>query len=242
MIVQSQSSGIENMLKMALDKGLPIETLEKLLAMRKELKAEAASEAFTEALAEFQSECPVISKGKDVEFSGKKQYSYATFDMIIRQVQGLLGKHGFSYSFKLEEKETGIMATCILKHKAGHFETSDFTADVKGTNMMSGAQITSSKATYAKRNAFCNVTGIVTGDDDNDAPKTKEEAKAAVQATADQLATIDQLTQQAGITKDYVTKRTREIYGISFTQINQTQADGIITMLKKKIEDNSSVQ
>lgn len=237
-----KESNIEQMLMLVIDKGLPIETLQKLLDMRKELRAEAAEEAYTEALAAFQAECPVIDKGKGVEFSGKKQYSYATFDMIIRAVQGLLGKHGLSYSFKLEEVPTGIKATCILKHKMGHSETSEFVADMKGTNMMSNAQIAASKSTFAKRYAFCNVTGIVTGEEDDDAPKTKEEAKAENKATADQYLEIDQLTAQAGLTKDHVTKRTREIYKVSFTEISAVQATGIITMLKKKIEDNQSVQ
>ena len=246
MPISEGQSNIERMLMLAVEQKLPIETLEKLLAMRKELKAEAALEAFNDALANFQAECPIIEKTKHVKFDTKAgnrvDYHYAPIDSIIRQVQGLLGKHGLSYKFRLEEMPKGIKAVCILTHRAGHSETSDFTADMAGTTLMSDAQVSSSKATFAKRNAFCNVTGIVTGDEDVDALKGKDEDKNKNKATADQYFEIDALTQQAGLTKDHVTKRTREIYGVSYTEISAVQASGVIEMLKKKIEDNQSVQ
>lgn len=238
--VNEGQSNIERMLMLAVEQKLPIETLEKLLAMRKELKAEAALEAFNEALAAFQAECPVIDKDKHVLFntkSGEKvNYHYAPIDSIIRQVQGLLGKHGLSYKFKLEETPKGIKAICILTHKLGHCETSDFTADMAGTSLMSSAQVSSSKATFAKRNAFCNVTGIVTGDDDIDAQKDKTEDKLKNGATVEQYATIDQLIVKAGVTKADVVQKTRTHYAVSFTDITRVQADGLIEMLRVKIK------
>ena len=50
----------------AIEKGLPVETMEKLFALREKVKAEQAREAYVEALASFQSEVPAIKKTKKV--------------------------------------------------------------------------------------------------------------------------------------------------------------------------------
>lgn len=239
-IAITQASTTDTLIAQALDKGLPVETLERLLAMRKELKAEAAKEAYDEDMAAFQAECPVIEKDKKVKFmtkaGGAVDYRYAPLDSIVRQLKGIIAKHGFSYSFKLEEDARGVKAICIVKHRLGHSDTSDFTADRGGTPLMSSAQVTSGAATYAKRNAFCNAFGIVTGDEDNDAPKSKEEAKNETRATQEQRDEIDNLAQQAGVTKSDVVQRCRADYGVSITEITQTQALGIIERLKLKIK------
>jgi hypothetical protein len=225
----------ETLLSQAITQGMPLEAIEKLMDLRERYQATEAKHAYDMALANFQADCPVIEKDKDVEFSGRKQYSYAPLDSIIRQVKGILAKHGFSYSFRVETVETGVKATCKLRHVQGHEESSEFIADLKGTNMMSNAQVSASKATFAKRYAFCNVTGIVTGDEDNDAGQSVAETKINTAATPEQRKEIDDLSKKAGMTVAEVAKRCREVYGISITEITQTQAMGMIDGLKKRI-------
>lgn len=232
----------EMLIAQALEKGLSVETIERLLAMRKELKAEAAKEAYDEAMALFQAECPVIEKEKKVKFDtkagGSVDYFYAPMDAIVRQTKDIIAKHGFSYNFKTVEDVVGVTAICIVKHKMGHSDSSDFTVERGGTQLMSAAQKTSGAATYAKRQAFCNAFGITTGDEDNDAVKSKEEAKAEVLATQEQRNEIDRLAEQAGVTKAEVAARCRADYGCSITEINRTQAMGIIERLKLKIKNS----
>ena len=55
----------EKLISQAIEKGTPIETIERLLNMRRELKAEWAKEQYDLAMAKLQSECPVIKKKKD---------------------------------------------------------------------------------------------------------------------------------------------------------------------------------
>jgi len=233
------SSYAEVLLSNAVEKGLPIETIEKIIALRTVLKAEFAKEAFDQALADFQSDCPVIDKDKHVKFNlragGGVDYFYAPLDSIVRQVKGILSKHGFSYSFNIEEMDNGIKATCILKHKFGHSESSSFIANMAGTSMMSDAQLASAKATFAKRNAFCNVTGIITGDDDNDALKDKVEDKVKFAATQEQRDEINELARQIGMTFADVSKRFRELYGVSISDMTAVQALGTIESMKKRL-------
>lgn len=233
----------ETLIAQAIDKGLSIDVIERFMAMRKELKAEAAKEAYDEAMAKFQGECPVIEKVKKVDFKTRQgdtvKYEYAPMDEIIKQIKEPLAKNGFSYTFKLEELPNGVRATCIVKHRAGHSESSDFTAQMAGTSLMSSAQVTASKSTYAKRQALTAALGIATADEDDDAPKTKEEAKAEVMATQAQHEKINDLAQKAGVTMADVATRCRANYSVSLSEITATQAMGIIQRLELKIKKST---
>ena len=60
--------------------------------------------------------------------------------------------------------------------------------------------------------------------------------------TPEQRERIDELAQALNLTKAVVTKRARELYHVSITEITPTQADGLIKMLEKKlVEKNSTV-
>lgn len=153
----------------AIDKSVPIETMERLLAMRRELKAEAAREAFYLALAAFQSECPVIEKHKAVAGrDGKTRYHYAPLEDIVSQVKEILYKHGFSYTMHTEQKEGELTGICRAHHISGHTEETQLVVPV-GSEYMTKQQMVGAARTYATRYAFCNAFGILTGDEDNDA-------------------------------------------------------------------------
>ena len=166
---------VENLIGQAITANASVETMEKLLAMRRELKAEAAKELFDKAMADFQNECPVIKKSKagGKTDAGVVAYNYAPLDVIVSQVKGLIQKYGFSYSIQTKtEKGTGVTAICTAKHVAGHSESSDVTVPLgTRTRVMSDSQQTVAAITFAKRYAFCNVFGILTGDPDTDGPK-----------------------------------------------------------------------
>lgn len=233
------TTNMENMLMAAVEKGLPVETIERLLAMRKDLKAEYAREEFFKAMAALQGEMPVIKKDKQVKFSTKAgekvDYSYAPMDSIIAQIGELVGKHGFSYKFEIEETPTTIKVTCIATHSAGHSEQSSFTSSIGGTGLMSASQKAAGANTYGKRIAFCNVFGITTGDEDNDG--NNQDKPFNNHATDEQKAEIDRLAQEAKLEKVYVTTRVREVYGVSYTELTKTQADGVIAMLRKRLAE-----
>ncbi|MFA6006909.1 MAG: ERF family protein [Candidatus Paceibacterota bacterium] len=239
----SQSYSPEVLIAQAIDKGLPVETMERLLAMRTALKAEAAKEAFDEAMANFQAECPIVGKGKEVKNrSGVVMYHYAPLDSIVTEVKGIIGKHGFSYSIKTEIKENAVKVVCIVKHKGGHSELSDMEVPLATrTEIMSAPQQTAATMTFAKRYAFCNAFGIMTGDEDTDATPQTTHAEVGSKATEAQMNTISELAMQAGYSKADVGVRCRELYGVSILDITTVQADGIITGLMKRITQKTAV-
>ncbi len=173
----------------AIEKGLPVETMEKLLAMRRELRAEAARDDFFIALARFQKLCPVIIKTQCVyDTSGKLRYKYAPLDSIAAQVKDYLEACGFSYQIKTKQTETLFTAICESHHISGHSESTDFTVPIDPKAYMNAAQKVATAQTYAKRYAFNNAFGIMTGEEDidgNGLGDSKGKAEAAKKAAAE---------------------------------------------------------
>lgn len=168
--IDSHEVNPENLIAQAIKQGLPVETMEKLLAMRRELKAEWAREEYFKALSRFQKECPVIEKKAVVDYTSKRtggrtKYAYARLEDIVSQVRDILERHGFSYSFQPGTDSI----TCCVYHSAGHSEKTSFPLIIDKDAMMNDNQKAGSANTYAKRYAFCNAFGIMTGDEDTDA-------------------------------------------------------------------------
>lgn len=176
--IQSSSLSVEALLTQAVEKGLPVETLEKLLAMRKELNAEMAKKAYDNSMADFQGECPIIVKTKEVKNRmGILMYKYAPIETIVDQVKELLQKYGFSYSTRVVTEGDRVKATVIVKHFGGHTEEYEMEVPLGNkTDIMSNSQVVASATTFAKRYAFCNAFGIMTGDEDKE-EKLKENEK-----------------------------------------------------------------
>jgi len=62
-----------------------------------------------------------------------------------------------------------ITAVCKITHNLGHSEESAFRIPIDTEGYMSAPQKYASALTFAKRYAFCNALGILTGEDDFDA-------------------------------------------------------------------------
>jgi hypothetical protein len=167
---QPQTS-VESLILHAIKEKLPVETMERFLALRREARAEWSKTEYDTAMADFQSECPIIKKDKEggKTKSGIVAYRYAPLDSIVFQTKDLIKKHGFSYAIKTKTDKDTVSATCIVRHVAGHSEES--TMEVPpgaNTGIMSASQVIAAALTFAKRYAFCNAFGILTGDADTD--------------------------------------------------------------------------
>jgi len=175
---------INALLTKAIDSKSAVEIIKELRTMALEDQQRAAKREFDRALAAFQSECPVIKKGK---FGAKKAYKYCPLDEMIPQVQPLLLKHRFSFTLSSSVEDGWVKAILELKHDAGHAEKSEFKVPVDGRNpMMNEQQRYGGAMTFAKRYAFCNALGIMTGDDDNDGGTRPRPAGPSQPAKAEQ--------------------------------------------------------
>lgn len=164
-----QGSG-EDLLRLAVEKGSDVATLERLMAMRRELRAEYAKSAYDQAMADFQRACPPIVKSEAVhqKNSSAVRYKYAPLDVIIAQTKDLIHSHGFSYKVDAKINGSQVLATCEVKHREGHSETASMEVPIDPDAYMNQQQKFASAFTFAKRYAFCSAFGIVTADADDD--------------------------------------------------------------------------
>lgn len=222
------------LISQAIDKGVPIETLERLLDMSEKMKASNAAEQFAVAMASFQADCPIIKKTKGVPTkSGIVAYRYAPIESIVAQVKFLLQQHGFSYSIltTTNMNDKTVTATCIAKHVLGHSESSSFSVPLgDGTAVMSNSQVVAAALTFAKRYAFCNCFGILTGDTDNDgANVTPKEEKVTIL----QLQEIAELLAQQQYSQEVLLTN----YGVKTTEeLTEKAADSFLVSLRKYVE------
>lgn len=155
---------------------IDIETIKELRALQKEMKEDAAQEAFVHAMADFQKVCPVIKKTKPVKNKqGVLVYNYAPLDSIVAQTKEYIANSNLAYTFKVTNTEKELTATCIVKHIDGHSEETSFVVPIGSESFMTDVQKFGARATFAKRNAFLNAFGISTGDEDTDATQTDQE-------------------------------------------------------------------
>jgi len=221
---------------------LPVETIEKLMNLQDRWEVKKAKKEYDEAMAKFQCDCPIIKKTKPVKDRTKTIiYNYAPLDSIVAQTKHLIAKHGLSYSIQTEivgvNGETKIMATVKVSHTAGHTETSTFGVPVEhrlsseGKSLMSAPQEFGSALTFAKRYAFCNAFGILTGDEDNDATTAAKKETPVVQV---EDATEYQLTLESAGTLAELQDAWVKVPDFIKIKLKKVKDD-----LKKKLNENS---
>lgn len=160
----------QQLITRAIAKG-DISTVEKLLQMQRELKAQAAKEAYFQALAAFQAECPIIRKKRKVfekNSTTDVRYRFAPIEDIAETAGPLLTKRGFSWTIKTHQEPTSVKAI-VESHNFGHTEITEFAVPIMPDAYMTAPQKVASALTFACRYAFRSAFGIITGSDDDDA-------------------------------------------------------------------------
>lgn len=209
-VYQQQQASVENMIMQAIKEGTPVETLERVLAMRKELKAEYAKEQYDIAMSGFQSECPIIKRVKEGSKtkSGQLAFKYAPLEVIIKAVQPMMQKYNLSYNFKPMKNEAGKITDvrCYATHINGYSDFSEMpVTEGGGTSLMSGSQISAASITFSKRYAFCNIFGIVTEEEDNENELPKD--APAEPSVRERLPIIKRMIADAGFKEGAIAQK-----------------------------------
>jgi len=156
----------------AISSNLPVEQFERLMAMRRELKAEWAREQFFIALSKFQSEVPQIPKTMSVmnkpEKGGGLRYKFPPIENVLRIAEPYLERNGFSYSFGTEQTDSDVTSICVARHRDGHEERSKFAVPIDKTAYMTDQQKVASAVSFADRYSFKRLFGIVFCGEDDD--------------------------------------------------------------------------
>jgi len=164
------------LIQTAVESGAGIETLERLVALARDVRAQQASEAWHHAMAEFQRTCQPIVKTRTAQIASKRtgsrySYSYAPLGEIMQKILPVMGPLGLSVSFRVRHEAQQVIAVARVSHEMGHHEESGEVAmpvtqdDGTGANP---AQRVGIASTYAKRYALLAIIGL-TAEDDTDA-------------------------------------------------------------------------
>ncbi len=172
------------LLAKAVEGNASIETLERLVALAKDVREVQAREAWHEAMAEFQRRCPPIKKSKTAEIAtakGSYSYSYAPLDQIMETIRPVLGELGLSVFWSSRVESGRVVVFCRIAHVLGHSENSgEISMPVPDASERGGgnpAQRVGSALTYARRYSLLQVTGLSPEDDDDAASLGGEEKK-----------------------------------------------------------------
>jgi len=183
-----------DLLRSAVDRGVPVEVLERLNALYEQIRAREAAMEFAAAIARFQAQCPSIPKSSRAKITTKAgmrySYTYAELDEIASTIRPLLEECRLSYTWDCTLDAEVVRCVCTLRHAAGHAITATFAAPVDATSSMSGPQRVASALTYARRQSLVQVLGLTTTEPDND-------AAATATITGEQVAQLEALIEQS---------------------------------------------
>lgn len=156
------------LLSQAIEKGLGIETLERLMALQERWQANTAKAEFFEALAQFQSLVPDILKKK-------KAYEamYAPLGDIDKTIKTPMRECGLSKRWEQQQDADGkLTMTCIITHSAGHSERTSIgpvdPGSLEKTKAMNTIQQRGAVITYLQRYTLIGALGLTTADADID--------------------------------------------------------------------------
>lgn len=163
-IVPVQSSAITpmDMLNRAVSSGADLDMIEKLMGLQERWETSQARKAFDEAIAAAKGEIPPIVRNA----KGHNEKRYADFAAIATVVDPILAKHGLSYRFRTSQSER-INVTCILSHKAGHYEETTLSGPADTSGSKNAIQAIGSTLTYLQRYSLVQALGLAAANDDD---------------------------------------------------------------------------
>lgn len=156
------------LLAMAVEKGLGVAELEKLVALQERWEANQARKAFFQAFTKFQAKAPDLRKTKDVAF-GDTHYKFAPLGDITRQLSESLEKAELSYRWEIDDDANTIKVTCLVSHIDGHTERTTMQAAPDTSGKKNAIQARGSAIEYMKRYTLIGALGLSTTDTDVDA-------------------------------------------------------------------------
>lgn len=159
------------LLSQAIEKGLDVESLEKLMDLQERWQAGISRKAFFEALSKFQSEVPELRKNKKVKFEtskGTTDYNYAPLADVVRQIKDTCKSCGLSYRWEISDNKEEIKVTCLVTHIDGHTERTTMSASPDDSGSKNKIQQRGSSIEYLKRYTLIGALGLSTTDSDID--------------------------------------------------------------------------
>lgn len=169
-VVKTEGSESTALIRLAIDKGIDTDKLEKLIELRNREIDRQSQADFESAFSRMQAEFIAIVKDKAAkDNSGKTMYTYAPLETLQEVVGPTIAKHGFSYAWREENIETGKRVIMSISGY-GHTKTTSFDVPkIDGTNRQNAVQAAGAMSTYGRRYTFIAGFGLTVKGEDDDA-------------------------------------------------------------------------
>jgi hypothetical protein len=169
--------------RIVMDPTIPLERLERMLAMKERMEDRAredekrqAQNAYFAAMSRCQAELPVVTKTRKNTHTNS---NYADLAAIEEQAMPIIHRHGFAVSFQPDgyNDRGELRILWEISHEEGHARNGAGEIPVDGAGSQgkvnkTGTQAFGSTATYGRRYLLCMLFNISTGDDnDGNAPR-----------------------------------------------------------------------
>lgn len=207
------------MLAQAIERGMPVETVDKLMALSERWDATQARKAFDMAIAAAKAEIPVVVKNA----KGHNDKRYADFAAIARAIDPVISKHGLSYRFRTVQTDK-ISVTCVLSHEAGHYEENTLTALADTSGNKNAIQSIGSTLTYLQRYSLVQALGIAASEDDDGRAASTGEAITDEQ--------VDEISKLLVDTKSNLVLFLKKINLESLTEIRADKFDDVVKLIR----------
>lgn len=162
--VQEQTSALSVIQQMVTSGNFDVSVARELLEMQKDFMRHQAVINYNNDFALMSKEIPVIAKSKKAHTT-----SYAPLEDIVKVVQPILSKYGFSVSFTTSQDGLdAVTVNCSLQHKDGHSTSTSLMLPTKAVNnSMNAMQAIGAAISYGKRYTICGILNIATAQDDD---------------------------------------------------------------------------
>lgn len=225
--------------RIVMDPSIPIDRLERVLAMKERMEDRAreddqwrAKKAYFAAMSRCQAELPVVTKNKTNTHTDSK---YADLAAIEVQAMPIIHRHGFGVTFQPAgyNDKGELQIKWKIAHAEGHSE-SDIAgipvdgAGSKGNANKTGTHAFGSTATYGRRYLLCMLFNISTGDDrdGNNAP-----ADEPAYISDEQIQKLQELIIEVGADP----KKLFEYLKVpSLTEIYASRFDAVVQVINMK--------
>jgi len=225
----------------AMSKGASIEVIERMWELQLKAEANEARKDFFSAVSEFKKEPIEVLKDK---VNTQTDSKYATVGNLLATVNPILGRHGLSASFDIDDKTDPklITVTCKLSHSSGHTERATMSAEPDTSGAKGGVNKTMmhgrmSTLTYLMRATYTAVVGVVAINDHDD----DGNAGGGGFITDEQVDEIDQLMVSAGYNKPEAIEKFLDWVGVDAVEKITTKDFGRVKsalndVIKKRVK------
>lgn len=207
------------LLSMAIEKGVGIEALQKLMDMQIAWEKKEAAKSFKLAMAEFQAKKPLLVKTSKVIFDSKKTnsttaYSFLPLPVMQSKIDPVASEFGITYRWEQIHHNNVIEVTCIVSHVDGHEEKTTLQAPSDTSGNKNAIQSIGSTVSYLKRYTLECALGLSSvNDDDGNSSKTptvnkkikmnEAQVKKTMKAiNAGEVENIDKISEYFILTED----------------------------------------